>query len=324
MSNLVILCVDDERMVLNSLKRELQSIVSRKRVALELAESAEEGLAVHAKIVADQKQLAVLITDQIMPGMKGDELIILLHAKSPTTVTILLTGQANADAVGNVVNHAALYRYIRKPWESTDLQLTVSEAVNRYLFDAQIKEQQKLIEDLQANLIENFASSEQIKLSDEQLNRKVFFQRFLNFLEPTLQKWVIEATIGLICADQKVTENEMLYVNALVSVNRTTDHVRWVVERIKSKHHPQLEVCKTDMHQACYILIQLLNIVVNDGKISKSENEYLIYVGGKLGLTKGTSQPLINLALQEINTNREKQKIINSIKHEKPVYTTYT
>ena len=74
--------------------------------------------------------------------MKGDELLRSVHAISPNTLKIMLTGQADLEAVANAINYAKLYRYIAKPWQSDDLKLTVTEAIYRYFQDKQLAEKQ--------------------------------------------------------------------------------------------------------------------------------------------------------------------------------------
>ena len=50
----------------------------------------------------------VVISDHIMPGMKGDEFLVRVHALLPDTRTILLTGQAGVEAVGRAINGAVV------------------------------------------------------------------------------------------------------------------------------------------------------------------------------------------------------------------------
>ncbi|MCC3409611.1 MAG: PAS domain S-box protein [Microcoleus sp. PH2017_10_PVI_O_A] len=76
---------------------------------------------------------SLIISDHIMPEMKGDELLKQVHILSPNTIKIMLTGQADIEAVGNAIKNANLYRYIAKPWQQEDLSLTVKEAVNSYI-----------------------------------------------------------------------------------------------------------------------------------------------------------------------------------------------
>jgi diguanylate cyclase (GGDEF)-like protein/PAS domain S-box-containing protein len=68
-----------------------------------------------------------------------------VHLQYPETLKIMLTGQANAEAIANAVNAANLYRYIPKPWDETDLILTVKEALRRYTQDQQLAAQNEAL-----------------------------------------------------------------------------------------------------------------------------------------------------------------------------------
>lgn len=133
----VIICVDDDKTVLNSLQIELTKTLGNKYL-IEPAESGEEALEIIEEFSKEGIELPLIISDQIMPGMKGDELLAQVNAIAPKTLKILLTGKANAQIIGKVVNTANLYRYIPKPWESTDLQLTVTEALKSYQKEKQL------------------------------------------------------------------------------------------------------------------------------------------------------------------------------------------
>ena len=143
-----IICVDDEPGILSSLGEQLKRSLGQ-GYEIELVDSAAEAIAVCAELVAEEIKIPLIISDQIMPEMMGDRLLIELHRLYPDTLKILLTGQANADAVGNLVNAAALYRYVTKPWDETDLILTVEEALRRYQQDQQLAEQNRIL--LQVN-----------------------------------------------------------------------------------------------------------------------------------------------------------------------------
>ncbi|MEM7031517.1 MAG: adenylate/guanylate cyclase domain-containing protein [Chloroflexota bacterium] len=129
--NPVILCVDDEKPVLDSLKEQLRSTLNGHYV-IETAESGADALEIIEELCDDNLELGVIISDYIMPGMKGDELLSTVHEMSPTTLKIMLTGQADVQAVGQAVNQANLYRYIAKPWQVQDLALTVKEALRSF------------------------------------------------------------------------------------------------------------------------------------------------------------------------------------------------
>ncbi|MBD1926094.1 response regulator [Trichocoleus sp. FACHB-90] len=164
MSKGTIICVDDERVVLISLRDQLTHHFGSD-YDIELAESGEEALEIFTELLEENREVLLLISDQIMPGMKGDELLIEIHAQYPKTLKILLTGQASVAAVGNAVNFANLYRYIAKPWDETDLCLTVTEAIRSYVQDKELDEKNKFLkkinfelEELNASLEEKIAS----------------------------------------------------------------------------------------------------------------------------------------------------------------------
>ncbi len=132
MKQQVIICVDDDNTVLKSLKAELQESVGNAYL-IEIAEGGEEALELLEELLSDGYEVPLIISDHIMPEMKGDELLKQVHVISPKTIKIMLTGQADIEAVGNAIKNANLYRYIAKPWQQEDLSLTVKEAVNSYV-----------------------------------------------------------------------------------------------------------------------------------------------------------------------------------------------
>ncbi|MGC1244934.1 MAG: response regulator, partial [Spirulinaceae cyanobacterium] len=145
MSKPAIICVDDERIVLVSLRDQLTQHLGNE-YDIELAESGEEALEVFAELTEEKVEVPLIISDQIMPGMKGDDLLVVIQNQHPQTLKIMLTGQASAEAVGKAVNQANLYRYITKPWQAEDLKLTVKEALNSYEQKKKLAEYSRTLE----------------------------------------------------------------------------------------------------------------------------------------------------------------------------------
>ncbi len=135
-----IICVDDERTILDSLDIELTSALGDEYL-LEMASSGNEALELFQELLADGYEVPLAISDYIMPQIKGDEFLRKVHEISPKTLKIMLTGQADLEAIGNAIKYAKLYRYIAKPWQSEDLALTVKEALNSYHQEKEIAEQ---------------------------------------------------------------------------------------------------------------------------------------------------------------------------------------
>ncbi|WP_224410249.1 response regulator [Oscillatoria salina] len=159
MNKPAIVCVDDERVVLISLRDQLNQHLGNE-YEIELAESGEEAREIFSELAAEGVEIPLIISDQLMPQMKGDELLIEIHQHYPKTLKIMLTGQASAEAVGNAVNYANLYRYIAKPWDKTDLNLTVTEALRRYFQDKQLAEQNQALQEINRELEQLNASLE--------------------------------------------------------------------------------------------------------------------------------------------------------------------
>lgn len=140
-----IVCIDDERSVLLSLRDQLGWLLEHE-YTVELAESGEEALALLEELAADQISVPVVICDQMMPEIRGVDLLEKIHASYPKTLKILLTGIADLDEIVRAVNCANLYRYIPKPWDQADLELTVREALRSYERDGLLEKQNAMLQ----------------------------------------------------------------------------------------------------------------------------------------------------------------------------------
>lgn len=110
-----ILCVDDDALILESLKTQLVQVYGHEYI-IEIAESGEEALEIIDFLTERNISVLAVISDWLMPNMKGDELLVQIHQKLPLITTILLTGQADEKAVDNAFKNANLKAYIPKPW----------------------------------------------------------------------------------------------------------------------------------------------------------------------------------------------------------------
>jgi FixJ family two-component response regulator len=101
-------------------------------------------------ILEENQPVAVVITDQRMPGMTGVELLKEVYARFPQTVRIILTGFADSEATIKAINDGHIYGYINKPWEPDELKTIVRHASELH---ALAVENSRLVEDLRdANL----------------------------------------------------------------------------------------------------------------------------------------------------------------------------
>ena len=151
MNRPVILCVDDETIITDALKDQLQHSFGEE-FEIETSDSGGDALELFEELLQDNREVPVVIADYIMPGIKGDELLISIHNKDSITRNILLTGQANLEGITNAVNKADLYRFIQKPWDLDDLTLTIKEAARSYFQQKTIQKQNKELSELNKSL----------------------------------------------------------------------------------------------------------------------------------------------------------------------------
>ena len=129
MSESAILCVDDEVIILDSLKEQLKRMFGD-RFIYEVAESAEEAWEVIEELQEEGIDIIVIVSDWLMPGTKGDEFLISVHEHYPHLKKIMLTGQADKDAIERAKEEADLHACIYKPWTEKELVKIVNSALD--------------------------------------------------------------------------------------------------------------------------------------------------------------------------------------------------
>lgn len=147
----IILCVDDDSTVLSALR----SVLSKhfgSEVEVEFAESGAEALEIVADLRAQGKEVGLIISDFMMPGLRGDELLVRLHEESPNTVKILLTGQSDLSGVKRAINDANLYRFLEKPFINDDIILTIRGAIRSYFQERDLIRQNEELKRMNAEL----------------------------------------------------------------------------------------------------------------------------------------------------------------------------
>lgn len=114
-----LLCVDDEPDIVDNLYRTF-----RKAYTVLTATSGEEALE-----LLKARPVDLIISDQRMPGLTGDEVLKAAKTLQPEAIRILLTGYSDLESLVKCVNEAGIYKYITKPWEPEYLKLTVTRAI---------------------------------------------------------------------------------------------------------------------------------------------------------------------------------------------------
>ncbi len=120
-----VLFVDDEENILNALKR----LFMDEEYAILTASSGEQGLTILRKTT----DVALIVSDQRMPGMGGSEFLTLSRELAPDAVRMVLTGYADVNSAMDAINKAGANRYLVKPWDDTMLIHTIRDGIDLYL-----------------------------------------------------------------------------------------------------------------------------------------------------------------------------------------------
>jgi putative nucleotidyltransferase with HDIG domain len=118
-----VLLVDDEANILNALAR----LFLDRDVRVLRAETGEEALG-----IVRREPVAVVVSDNLMPGMRGVELLSQVRNLSPDTVRVLLTGYADLPTAIEAINRGEVFRFHVKPWVDEEIVRTVEEGVRRF------------------------------------------------------------------------------------------------------------------------------------------------------------------------------------------------
>lgn len=113
-----VLYVDDEEHNLVSFKASF-----RRSFKIWTAISADE-----AREILDKEEIHIIITDQRMPDETGVEFLVSILDKHPEPIRMLLTGYSDIEAVIDSINKGQVYRYITKPWNDKQLELSIKNA----------------------------------------------------------------------------------------------------------------------------------------------------------------------------------------------------
>ncbi|KAF0179700.1 MAG: response regulator [Nitrospirae bacterium] len=119
----VVLFVDDEPGVLSAVRR----IFLEDKIELVTADSGAEGIS-----VLREREVAVIVSDNMMPGMNGIQFLEQAKLLAPDTIRILMTGYADVQSAMDAINRGGVYRFLTKPWDNDNLRRTVLDGVREH------------------------------------------------------------------------------------------------------------------------------------------------------------------------------------------------
>ena len=118
-----VLCVDDEKNILQALKR----LLRREGYRVLTATSGHAGLDLLAS-----NAVQVVICDQRMPEMNGIDFLAQVKERFPEVIRIVLTGYTDIDAISESINKGHIYKFFLKPWDDQQLKIEIYQAFKHY------------------------------------------------------------------------------------------------------------------------------------------------------------------------------------------------
>ncbi|MDD2500392.1 MAG: response regulator [Geobacter sp.] len=119
-----VLFVDDEQPIRNALER---MYLERDDLRCLFAASGQEGLE-----IMEKEGVWVVVSDYLMPGMRGIEFLSKVKARWPQTIRIMMTAYADLSIAVDAINKSEAFRFVTKPWNNKELMEIVDEALMRY------------------------------------------------------------------------------------------------------------------------------------------------------------------------------------------------
>jgi two-component system, probable response regulator PhcQ len=120
-----VLYVDDEEMSLKYFTRAFQN-----QFQILTAANAQEGYQILEK---HRDEIALIMTDQRMPGEQGVQFLGRARQLHPRAIRILTTAYSDVEVAIDAVNSGAIYKYISKPWEVPELEITLKRALEFFM-----------------------------------------------------------------------------------------------------------------------------------------------------------------------------------------------
>ena len=116
-----VICVDDDPYILQMLGFQLEKYIERRSTVIEFFTDPLEAIKNIKQLVAEKIEILFVVVDYQMPNMTGAELVRSLKDLFPEMKFIMLSGQASAIHVDDLVNDNLLESFISKPWDEKEL-----------------------------------------------------------------------------------------------------------------------------------------------------------------------------------------------------------
>lgn len=239
-----VMCVDDEPHVLGGLERNL-----RKLCPTVTAVGGEAALAILRK----ERDFAVIISDMRMPGMDGAQFLVQARLLVPDAVRILLTGEADLDAVISAVNQGHIQHYLRKPVEKADLHRLVERSFVDY--EEHLAARERVVSSTRAATrfaMELLRARNPLVASHAERAASVAVQLGEQLGFQSLPSLEVAARVWALCRNQQ-TGNLFASVEAMLSPHEEFDAARQALDELRAGRTEGISAITRVVTAACLI-----------------------------------------------------------------------
>jgi len=146
---------------------------------------------------------------------------------------------------------------------------------------------------------------------------------FINNLPEIAKIWSAKAIAGIIVADGIVTNAELTILRESIGFLDDAETINEIIEMVKVREKPKLQVLKTDRATATKILISLAVVAFTDEKLNAAEVDYFNYIAGKMGFEKKMAKAAMDWGREFILLDKKRQELIKTGSETAPVYINY-
>ncbi len=126
-----VVCIDDDPHILQMLGIQLQKHVDAKCTLIEFFTDTNKAIENIDHLIVEKVDVIFMVVDYHMPLMSGAEFIRKIKSSYSDIRCIMLSGQANAIQVDDLVNDNFLYSFIQKPWDEEELVKAIEPILKR-------------------------------------------------------------------------------------------------------------------------------------------------------------------------------------------------
>jgi two-component system, probable response regulator PhcQ len=243
-----VLYVDDEDLALKYFTRAFEH-----KFPILTALNAAEGFRL---LEQNREQIGLVITDQRMPGEKGVQFLERARQLQPKAIRILTTAYSDLNVAIEAVNSGAIYKYVTKPWDIPQLQVTLQRAVEFFLVqrerDLLLKEKLSVLQEMMITDRVLSLGIVAARLGHYVRNSLVAVRTFMDLAPETLVEEKIDA--------EQIRDPSLwkeFYHHTQIQIRRITELLTDLVSATESNGPPVVE--ELDLKQTVKRSVQRLN-----------------------------------------------------------------